>query len=309
MTTLGITLSQLESVHQLSVGTAAAGKRMKVLGQVPGIYLQLGQHPAKFRICPLVLQGLVHPLNICGPFLTRAGIDQIHSKGVLPVCGKGVPMCPPRQPRRPILTATSLTLARRLHFTRLWGTSATPTVHPQWPTCWSPSGAFKIKGKSRAILSLRVCPHLPAGTLVLLQPAVSSLLGDNSILQEILPDCSLSVLADNWETTDLELAPSTLVGSVQEVTAGPSDVDHETSTPPEATTHAEFDALLQSAKIKWLVANFRLDSSPLLQKDSRLRKEVIRVLLQFSDVVFHWRVRRDKPNLSRHHGQPGDHTN
>ena len=33
------------------------------------------------------------------------------------------------------------------------------------------------------------------------------------------------------------------------------------------------------------MANFRLESSPRLQKDSRLRKEVIRVLLQFSDVV------------------------
>ena len=38
-------------------------------------------------------------------------------------------------------------------------------------------------------------------------------------------------------------------------------------------------------KIKWLVAQFRLDASPLLQRDSRLRKEVIRVLLQFADVI------------------------
>ena len=41
----------------------------------------------------------------------------------------------------------------------------------------------------------------------------------------------------------------------------------------------------QSAKIKWLVAHFRLNSSPLLQRDSRLWKEVIRVLLQFADVI------------------------
>ena len=91
-------------------------------------------------------------------------------------------------------------------------------------------------------------PHLPAGTLVLLQIAVASLLGDNSILQEIRPYGSLSVLADNWEATELELAPSTLVGLVQEVTEGPSDVDSETSPPPEATTHAEFDALPQSCE-------------------------------------------------------------
>ena len=92
MTALGINLAQQEPVLQLSVRTAAAGKRMKILGQAPRIDLQLGQHPAKFRICPLVLQGLVHPVNICGPFLARAGIDQIHSKGVLWVYRKDVPM-------------------------------------------------------------------------------------------------------------------------------------------------------------------------------------------------------------------------
>ena len=77
MTALGITLTQLEPIPQLSVGTAAAGKRMKILGQAPRIDLQIGQHLAKFRIRPLVLQGLVHLVNICGPFLARAGIDQI----------------------------------------------------------------------------------------------------------------------------------------------------------------------------------------------------------------------------------------
>ncbi len=45
-----------------------------------------------------MLQKLVHPGNICGHFLARAGIDQIHTKGVLRVCRKDVPMCPPRQP-------------------------------------------------------------------------------------------------------------------------------------------------------------------------------------------------------------------
>ena len=101
MTALGINLTQLDPVPQLSVGIAAAGKRMKILGQAPRIDLQIGQHPAKFRIRPLVLQGLVHPVNICGPFLARAGIDQIHSKGVLLVFGKDVPMCQPHEPNHP----------------------------------------------------------------------------------------------------------------------------------------------------------------------------------------------------------------
>ena len=62
------------------MGTTAAGKQMKVLGQALRIDLQLRQHPAKFRIHPLVLQGLVHPVKLSIPFLARMGIDQIHSR-------------------------------------------------------------------------------------------------------------------------------------------------------------------------------------------------------------------------------------
>ena len=95
MTALGIKTSQLEPIPQLSVGTAAAGKKLKVIGQAPRLELQFGQHPAKFRIGPLVLQGLVHPLNLCGLFLRRVGIDQLHSWGILQIHGKEVPMCSP----------------------------------------------------------------------------------------------------------------------------------------------------------------------------------------------------------------------
>ena len=54
---------------------------------------------SQFRIRPLVLQGLVHPLNLCGPFLARCGIDQLHSKGALQIQGKEIPMYQPRARR------------------------------------------------------------------------------------------------------------------------------------------------------------------------------------------------------------------
>ena len=287
MVALGISLSQLEPVPQLSMETAAAGKRMKIVGQAPRIDLQLREHPAKFRIRPLVLQGLVHPVNICGPFLERAGIDQIHSKGVLRVCGKEVPMCPPRQPERtsrlpqPQPSPGVCTLhvpaapAQRLQYT------------PSGPLAEARVGkeALTVTGQTRAILPLRLHPQLPTSTLVLLQPKVRSLLGDNPILQEVQTDGSLSVLVDNLETVEQELAPETLVGSVQEVTSAPSDLHPNTSPPPAAVTHEELDALPQDTKIKRLVKQFRLDSSPLLLRDSRLRKEVIRTLLQFADII------------------------
>ena len=49
---------------------------------------------------------------------------------------------------------------------------------------------------------------------MLLQPAVASLLGDNPTLQEIQADGSLSILDDNMEATDAELASDTLIGNV-----------------------------------------------------------------------------------------------
>ena len=94
------------------------------------------------------------------------------------------------------------------------------------------------------------------------------------------------MLVDNLECGDVDLDPGALVRSVQEVTTTPTTIHEDNSPPPEASTHAEFDALPQNEKIKWLVTQFRLHEAPVLQRDPRLRKEVIRTLLQFYDVIW-----------------------
>ena len=281
MTALGIQASQLEPIPQLSVGTTAAGKKMKILGQAPRLELQFGQHLVNFCIRPLVLQGLVHPLNLCGLFLRRVGIDQLHSKGILRIHGKEVPMCSPCSTKS-LLSAPEVCT---LHV-------ATPSTgqqqyHPYGPSVEARSGpeARRIEGRSRSVLPVRLEPPLPAGALVLLQPTARSLLGHNPVLQEVPANGSLAVLVDNLECGDVDLEPGALVGSVQEVTTTPTTIHTDNSPPPEASTHAEFDALPQDEKIKWLVTQFRLDEAPELQRDPRLRKEVIRTLLQFSDVI------------------------
>ena len=90
--------------------------------------------------------------------------------------------------------------------------------------------------------------YLSAGALVLIQPPASSPLGDNLILQEVREDGSLSVLAENDNPRELCMEPEVLMGSVQEVTSTPSDVEADTSPPPEASTHKDFDALPQSCE-------------------------------------------------------------
>ena len=281
MTALGITAYQLEPIPQLSVSTAAAGKNMKVLGQAPRLKLHIGQHPVKFRIRPLVLQGLVHPLNLCGPILKRVGIDQIHCRGILRIRGKEVPMCSPH----PTALLPPFPEVCTLHVTT--PTTGRQQYRPHWPRAEARIGpeAKRIEGRSCCVLPVQLKPPLPAGALVLLQPTARSLSGDNPVLQEVQADSSLAVLIDNLECEDVNLEPDTLLGAVQEVTPTPTTVHADNSPPPGATTHAQFDALPQDEKIKWLVTQFRLDSTPVLQRDPCLRKEVICTLLQFSDVI------------------------
>ena len=157
MTALGIEASQLELMPQLSVGTAAAGKKMKILGQAPRIKLQIGQHPAKFWIRPLVLQGLVHPLNLCGPFLQRAGIDQIHSRGVLRIQGKEVPMCSPRHTRgSPPLQPSSEVCTLHVAATSVGKQQYTP--HGPLAEARSGPETIKVAVRSRCVLPMQLHP-------------------------------------------------------------------------------------------------------------------------------------------------------
>ena len=166
MTALGIKTSQLEPIPQLSVGTVAAGKKMKILVQASRLELQFGQHPAKFRIRPLVLQGLVHPLNLCGPFLRRVGIDQLHSRGILRIHGKEVPMCSPRRTKSLPSSPEVCTLHVAMPST------GQQQYHPYGPSVEARSGpeARRIEGRSCCVLPVQPEPPLPAGALVILQP-------------------------------------------------------------------------------------------------------------------------------------------
>ena len=204
-------------------------------------------------------------------------------------------MCAPRgtkslPPTPEVCTLQVTTTAPKPQQYRPYGPSAEARTGPE---------TKRVEGKSCYVLPVQLEPPLPAGALVLLQPNARSLLGDNPILQEVQADGSLSVLVDNLECEDINLEPGTLVGSVQEVTTTPAALHSDNSPSPEAATHAEFNALPQEEKIKWLVTQFRLDKAPALQRDPRLRKEVIRVLLQFSDVISIGGY--GKTNLISHH--------
>ena len=292
---LGIELDQLEPVPQLSVGTAAEGTAMKILGQAPRVDLQLGDHPAKFRIRPLVLQGLVHPLNLCGPFLARAGIDQLHSKRALLVRGKEVPMCSPAQP-----AALPPTIPKENVCTLQIPAPPPDTLLVPGPNIHlarAPSRGTLAPHHQR-VMSLTVRPPLATGTPVLFRPSKNAPMSPAHVLQEVKADGTLSVLMENWEGTPISwdddakmgwLQPlSPQVGSVQDPVGEPTD-DKALPIPPDEesqeTTRDQFNRMPQQEQIKWLVKHFRLDESPILRRDPGLRQEVIQTLLEFSDVI------------------------
>jgi hypothetical protein len=75
------------------VGTAKSGTGLRVVGELKSpIYLKFGRCATCFKCRLVVLEGLSMPFNINGPFLSRFGIDQLHSEGALQVQGKKIPL-------------------------------------------------------------------------------------------------------------------------------------------------------------------------------------------------------------------------
>ena len=144
------------------------------------------------------------------------------------------------------------------------------------------SEGARVPGRSRAIIPLQLQLYLSADVLVLIQPPAASPLGDNPILQEVQKVGSLSVLVENDGNQELHLQPGALVRAIQEVASTASTIDAETSPPPEATTHADFDALLKApGSSGWWLTSVSLtrrycNGTPIYSH---------RVLLQFADVI------------------------
>ena len=113
----------------------------------------------------------------------------------------------------------------------------------------------------------------------------------------------------SWQLGEHCLPVSTCIWSFQPVTVSTGNPCLEKTTlVPIAETREGFDALVQESQIKHLVKNFRLDTSPVLQRDNHLRKEVIKMLLLFVDVISIGGY--GQTSLAQHaiNVEPGSHT-
>ena len=94
---LGYSREQIQPIESLTrVGTAKDGSSLPVCGVLPKpLRLQFGGHPTLFKTRPMVIDGLAMNINISGPYMSKVGLDQIHSKGALSVQGKLIPLLRP----------------------------------------------------------------------------------------------------------------------------------------------------------------------------------------------------------------------
>ena len=93
MKNLGYTLDDLVPLRNSGINTARTGDQLEILGELPeDVQMTLGQTTITLPTRPVVLRDLAMPFNICGPFMQKHRIDQIHSKNALQCGGKLLPL-------------------------------------------------------------------------------------------------------------------------------------------------------------------------------------------------------------------------
>lgn len=88
---LGLTDEDLRATEHQQIGTAKSGVNLRVLGQTKNsIPLRILGINHTFRIKPVIIKNLSMDLNICGPFLHKHGIDQLHAERCIEYKGQKV---------------------------------------------------------------------------------------------------------------------------------------------------------------------------------------------------------------------------
>ena len=95
MKRLGYALDDLMPLKDVGISTARSGDQLEILGELPHyIEMQLGNTDIVLPTKPVVLRDLAMQINICGPFLQKHEIDQLHSKNALRCKGRLLKLTP-----------------------------------------------------------------------------------------------------------------------------------------------------------------------------------------------------------------------
>ena len=293
---LGFEREQLKLVPKLqSVGTAKATSELTVLGTTPrALKLRLGGSQRRISFRPLVIEGLAMDVNLSGPFMRRARIDQLHSEGVLSVEGVKVPLLTRKQCDQGLVATL--------------GQSTRPSVDRSIAYI---AKTVHIPPKSACYVPLRVSAldqlQMPAesGT-VEVDP---SFLGKSQLLPLQLtittPDENGNIWTSVWNNTNKEQvlnedikfgefnnSKDNYVLAMFNDPTGEKEVQSEMEDPtdPEVINRKRVEAKIRLEKLDQkgrieTSKEFQLDQSPSLQKDDKLKNEVIELLVEFDDIM------------------------
>ncbi|MEE8566604.1 MAG: reverse transcriptase family protein, partial [Candidatus Bipolaricaulota bacterium] len=290
------------------IGTAKQGEKLNVLGMAKKpLNLRFGGTACTFKTRPIIIRGLTMCINICGPFLAKNHIDQIHSKRAIRVKRKLVQLFQRNEmptlngiEEAPELTEARAYLAREIVIPAS-SQSRVELRIPEVEAKLLPSGLGVLAGAIEFMQSQDAHPAL------------------NALVETNEHGITHSTVL-NTRDTPLRLSEGTFFGRYSSAVShenkrshpwrisvmlpkGENDEDDElvyksVQTPVDETREketkitklrrrairSEMKAEEEQENRRWLREEFKLDEAPWLKDDERQIEQAEDLLLDFNDI-------------------------
>ena len=293
---LGFQRKDLKPIPKLQrVGTAKASSHLTVLGTTPSaLKLRLGGSQRKISFRPLVIENLAMDVNLSGPFMRRARIDQLHSEGVLCVEGLKIPVLTRKECNKGLLASIDPDNAN--HATKSDTYVAKTIAIPARSACYVP---LRISSLDQLAMS-------PTAGMVEVELGFANRTGTYPLQLTITqPDDNGNAWTSIWNPTDVEKVipedlkfgtyDNSLNGYVFSMWNDPMEQDGpegtlEDPTDPAVVKRKETDAKVRLEKltrsqVERTIKEFQLDKSSCLKKDPKLKLQVVQLLVEFDDIM------------------------
>ncbi len=290
---LGLHETDLQPVQQKRVGMAKAGESLEVMGETKRpLTVRFGACPqVGFSIQPVVIKDLGMAMNLAGPTMKQLGVDQLHSKDSLRVRGQLIKLhsdCDLRG--RTEIAAVPLHLHQAV---RLPPLSVCHTdVRAALPEC----EGILVLGNMSLLEQRGVAPWLSGFATTSfdggLRVGLCNLTEEEVLLKEgtRYGDVIRSCKPEQEEQLPWRIATLGPVHAKKKLTTRQKldDIIHNLRTKqqkavekPEETPAPETDA----ERREWLSRKFKLDENQLLGDAPAVCRKVIKLLLEYWDVV------------------------
>ena len=292
---LGFPRSSLRAIPKLrKVGTAKAASDLVVLGTTPrALKLRIGGSQRRIPFRPLVIENLAMEVNLGGPFMRRARIDQLHSQGVLSIDGTQVPVLTKRQCENAQISISSIIGEKNESVAYVANTINVPSQS----ACYLPLRVCFLDNlkmqKSPGFIEAGADFAHKSGVLPL-QLAVVSPDENNLVWTSVWnPSDRAITIPEDLKFGEFSNSPDNRVFSIWNdptTDSGMGKEEMEDPTDPGVLKRKQNEAKIRlsqitPSKLEATIKEFRLDESPFLQADSSLKEEAAKLLIEFDDIM------------------------